>query len=49
MTITKNKVVGIDYTLKDETGAVIDSSKDSSPLEYVHGTGKIISGLEALL
>lgn len=49
MTIAKNKVVSIDYTLKDETGAVIDSSKDSSPLEYVHGTGKIISGLEALL
>ena len=49
MTITKNKIVSIDYTLKDETGTVIDSSKNSSPLEYLHGNGNLIPGLEAQL
>ncbi len=46
MKITQNTVVNIDYTVKDKDGNVIDSSKDGMPLEYIHGTGRIISGLE---
>ena len=43
--VTKDKVVEIDYTLTDATGAVIDSSK-GRPLAYLHGAGGIIPGLE---
>ena len=49
MKITQNKVVNIDYTVKDKDGNVIDSSKGGMPLEYIHGTGRIISGLEKAL
>jgi len=49
MTITKNKMVSIDYTLKDAEGTIIDSSKDAGPLEYLHGNGNLIPGLESQL
>jgi len=48
MTITKNKVVSIDYVLKGPDGEVIDMS-GSEPLEYLHGHGNIIPGLEKAL
>ncbi len=46
MTIEKNKVVMIDYTLKDSDGEIIDSSDSSEPLAYLHGNGNLIPGLE---
>ncbi len=46
MQITKNKVVAIDYTLTDEEGEVLDSSRGNAPLEYLHGADDIIPGLE---
>jgi FKBP-type peptidyl-prolyl cis-trans isomerase SlyD len=46
--VAKDKVVGIDYTLTDAKGAVIDSSK-GRPLAYLHGSGGIIPGLEQAL
>lgn len=50
MKIEKDKVVAIEYSLKDEAGNVIDSSANSgSPLEYLHGHGNLISGLETIL
>ena len=49
MNITKNKVVAIDYTLKDLEGTVIDASEENEPLIYVHGNGYLISGLENAL
>jgi FKBP-type peptidyl-prolyl cis-trans isomerase SlyD len=49
MTISKNKVVGIDYTLTDSKGNVIDSSKDHGALYYIQGIGNLIPGLEAKL
>lgn len=49
MVIEKDKVVSIDYTLKDKDGTVIDTSKNSTPLEYIHGRGNLISGLEKQL
>ena len=49
MQISKNKVVTIDYTLTDEQGNVIDSSKGQQPLAYIHGIGNIIPGLEDAL
>ena len=49
MTISKNRVVTIDYTLTGEDGAVLDSSRGQEPLAYIQGTGSIIDGLEAAL
>ncbi len=49
MTITKNRVASIDYTLTGDDGQVIDTSNGRGPLEYIHGQGNIIPGLEAAL
>jgi FKBP-type peptidyl-prolyl cis-trans isomerase SlyD len=49
MQIGKNKVVKIHYTLTDDDGEVIDSSEGGEPLEYLHGAGGIIPGLEEAL
>jgi FKBP-type peptidyl-prolyl cis-trans isomerase SlyD len=45
-TVTDGKVVSIHYTLTDDAGAVVDSSKGHSPLEYLHGAGNVVPGLE---
>ena len=49
MTISKNNVVSIHYTLKDDAGKTIDSSVGEEPLKYLHGAGNIIPGLENAL
>jgi FKBP-type peptidyl-prolyl cis-trans isomerase SlyD len=49
MTIQKNSVVTINYTLSDETGDLIESSEGQEPLTYLHGQGNVIPGLEASL
>lgn len=49
MTITKDKVASIDYILTGDDGTVIDTSSGRTPLEYIHGQGNIIPGLESAL
>lgn len=49
MKVTKHKVVTIDYTLLDEDGTVIESSKGTEPFSYVHGIDRIIPGLQTTL
>jgi FKBP-type peptidyl-prolyl cis-trans isomerase SlyD len=49
MQISSNSVVSIHYTLKDTGGEVLDSSEGRAPLEYLHGAGQIIPGLESEL
>ena len=49
MQIKPEKVVSIDYTLKDDDGNVLDSSKESEPLSFIYGNGSIIPGLEKAL
>lgn len=49
MKITKNAYVSIEYTLKDEKGEILDSSKEMGALEYVQGYGMVVPGLEAAL
>jgi len=49
MQIQKDKVVTIDYTLKNDDGEIIDSSNDGEPLAYIHNSGHIIPGLESAL
>lgn len=46
MQITKHKVAGIHYTLRDSSGTVIDSSVGNDPLYYIHGEGNLIPGME---
>jgi FKBP-type peptidyl-prolyl cis-trans isomerase SlyD len=48
-TATAGKVVTIHYTLKGDDGSVIDSSRDGDPLDYLHGKGGIVPGLERAL
>jgi FKBP-type peptidyl-prolyl cis-trans isomerase SlyD len=49
MTISKNKVVSIHYTLTSSNGDVIESSREREPMHYLHGGGNIIRGLESAL
>jgi FKBP-type peptidyl-prolyl cis-trans isomerase SlyD len=46
MQITKDKVASIHYTLTDNTGNVLDSSEGRDPLNYLHGAGNLIIGME---
>ncbi|OJF77274.1 MAG: peptidylprolyl isomerase [Treponema sp. CETP13] len=46
MAIKKNSIVSIEYTLKDKDGTVLDTSEGKMPLEYMHGQGMLIPGLE---
>ncbi len=46
MTITENKVVKLDYTLKNSNGELLDTSDGREPLVYLHGVGALIPGLE---
>jgi FKBP-type peptidyl-prolyl cis-trans isomerase SlyD len=39
-------LVSIEYTLRDDKGEVIDSNVGQSPMNYVHGAGQMVPGLE---
>lgn len=47
--IGKNAVVGINYTLTNDQGEVMDTSEGRGPLMYLHGAGNLIPGLEKQL
>ncbi|MBM3131750.1 MAG: peptidylprolyl isomerase [Chloroflexi bacterium] len=47
MQITKDKVATFEFTVTNEFGTVLDSSEQSGPYPYIHGTGYLIPGLEA--
>ena len=47
MPIAQDSVVTIHYTLKDDTGEVIDTSREGGePIAYLHGHGNLVPGLE---
>ncbi len=46
MNIGNSSVVSFHYTLRDEDGAEIESSRDGDPSVYLHGANNIIRGLE---
>lgn len=46
MQIAKDKVVSIDYTLKNDDGLVLDTSEGREPLSFIQGNGQLIPGLE---
>ena len=49
MQIQKNCVVSMHYTLKDDSGNVLDSSEGREPLSFLQGAHNIIRGLEDAL
>ena len=49
MLISAQKVVTLAYTLKNDAGEVIDSSKGRDPLVYIQGIGSLVPGLEKAL
>ncbi|WP_319783431.1 peptidylprolyl isomerase [Oceanisphaera sp. IT1-181] len=49
MSISENSVVTLDFTVTNIDGEVLDTTEDKQPLEYLHGTGYLVSGLEAVL
>ncbi len=46
MAIEANKVVTINYTLKDEKGEVLDSTENKNPFSYLSGNSQILPKLE---
>ena len=49
MTVEKDTVVTMDYSLTDDEGTLLDTSEGRGPLSYIHGKGNIIPGLENAL
>jgi FKBP-type peptidyl-prolyl cis-trans isomerase SlyD len=49
MQIGQQRVVTIEYTLKNDEGEVLDTSEGGEPLTYVHGVGNLVPGLEKAL
>jgi len=49
MKVTKDKVVSMHYTLKNDAGDVIDSSEGKETMDFLQGHGNIIPGLEIAL
>lgn len=49
MKITKHAAVTIHYRLSDEQGLLVESSFESEPMVYLHGTENLIPGLESVL
>lgn len=47
--IEPNMFATVDYVLFDAKGKELDSSKESEIIEYVHGYGMLVPGLEAAL
>ena len=48
-TIAHQSVVGIEYTLKDKDGGVVDSNAGGEPLFFIQGMGTLVPGLEIAL
>jgi len=49
MLIADKKVASFHYTLSNEQGEQIESSRERQPMSYLHGAGNIIQGLENAL
>ena len=49
MTAEKNKVIGFHYTLKNDAGEVLDSSRGHDPMLYLAGSGQILLKLDAAI
>ncbi len=46
MQVSDKKAVTIHYTLTNQAGDTLDSSRNGDPLSYLHGVGALVPGLE---
>ncbi len=46
MAIKDNQVVTLNFTLKDESGQIIDSTTDENPFSYLSGNDQVLPKLE---
>ena len=49
MKVAKDLVVSLAYQVRTEDGVLVDESPASAPMDYLHGRGSLISGLEKAL
>ncbi|MDF7670628.1 peptidylprolyl isomerase [Orbaceae bacterium ESL0721] len=49
MKIANNSVVSIAYQVRTKDGVLVDEATTAAPLEYLHGRGNLIQGLEDAL
>ena len=49
MKVAKDLVVSLAYQVRTEDGVLVDESPVSAPLDYLHGHGSLIAGLEKAL
>lgn len=49
MSIAKDKVVTLEYVLKDAAGEVLEETEADDPFTYLHGRGQLVPGLEKRL
>ena len=49
MQIEQNSAVSVHYHLTDQNGEVLDSSRGEQPMEYLHGHGNLVTGVERAL
>ena len=49
MSVTKGKMVSIEYTLRLTDQTVVDTNVGNDPLTYLHGSDQIIPGLQRAL
>jgi len=49
MKVAKDHVVSLAYQVRTEDGVLVDESPANAPLDYLHGHGSLIAGLEKAL
>ena len=49
MKIGKDRVVELNFCLKNKAGEVLEESEPGSPMSYVHGNGTLLASLEKYL
>lgn len=49
MKVANDLVVSLAYQVRTEDGVLVDESPASAPMDYLHGRGSLISGLEKAL
>ena len=49
MEVTENTVVSLRYVMKNKEGEEIENTFSGPAVQYVHGSGKILPQLEAML
>ncbi len=49
MRVQNQTVVSLRYVMKNAAGEILEDNMHTTPVQYVHGSGKILSSLESSL